>query len=384
MRVGSFGYCTDQGLGHLMKSFWDAGVVTDPLIMVHSRPNHFGWYPPGTHQVRTRAVDAAASTAWTDRIDVALFFETPFDWALIPRLRAAGKRTVLMPMYEWTLREPPHPFDLMLCPSRLDLDYFSAAAPDYRPGADNPGKPKWCKAATCLPVPVPQNTWRPRTRARRWLHNAGNVGWRHHKGTVELLRAVPLVKAKDWRMTVRAQDRQALQTAIEEAGYRGDRRVTLEAGVSLPYERLWDDHDVLIAPEKLNGLSLPLQEARAAGMLVMTTDRYPTNTWLPAAADDACHCGLGPEDHRCPGAAEHPYTPRGPSPLIPVARYERACVTPNYLEFDEAVVEPEAVAAKIDEWFDADVTAYSESARDWARANGWDALKPAYLEALRG
>lgn len=25
--------------------------------------------------------------------------------------------------------------------------------------------------------------------------------------------------------------------------------------------------------------------------------------------DDVCHCGLGPEDHKYPGAAEHNYVP---------------------------------------------------------------------------
>lgn len=30
------------------------------------------------------------------------------------------------------------------------------------------------------------------------------------------------------------------------------------------------------------------------------------------AADEVCHCGLGPEDHKYPGAAEHSYTPQTP------------------------------------------------------------------------
>lgn len=43
MRVGCVSYCTEQGLSHIMRSFYQAGVVTDPLIVVHSRKNHFEW-----------------------------------------------------------------------------------------------------------------------------------------------------------------------------------------------------------------------------------------------------------------------------------------------------------------------------------------------------
>lgn len=388
-RVGALSYATRQGLGTLMKSFYDAGVVTDPYIMGHSRPMHPEWYPPGTPQCHNgRNVSGPEVDAWIDRIDVALFFETCWDWSLPDRIRAAGKRTVLMPMYEWTLRQQPHQFDLFLCPSRLDRDYFSAHPEElHAPGFVAEGRQPWCKTTTFLPVPVPQNLFKLRTRARRWLHNAGNVGWRYHKGTVELLRAVPLVKNPDWRLTVRAQDGRALDGAIREARYRPDPRVTIEVENTLPYEALFDGYDVLIAPEKLNGLSLPLQEARAAGLLVVTTDRFPTNTWLPGWLPPK---KLEYEEMADPGEAiidvgwMTPGRRDGTGVLIPVERYERACVTPNYLEFDEAAVSPQAVAAAIDACFDVDITAYSESAIGYNEANSWGRLKPLYLMALAG
>ena len=340
-----------------MKAFWDNGVVTDPVIVRHSawqRRTHTEWYPPGTPEVpHRRTFDPAVVGPVLGRVDAMLFFETPFDWSLLPYCRDAGIKTALMPMYEWFPHTPPSWPDLMLCPSLLDLDYF---------------KDRTETRAVFLPVPVDPSRWRMRTKAERFLHNAGNVGHREHKGTRQLLEAVRYVRSPDFRLTVRAQDTRALRdiargTAMITAKQalimtRGsatveatDPRVTFEFG-ERPYETLWDDHDVYVAPEKLNGLSLPLQESYAAGMMLLTTDRYPANTWAPKEG------------------------------LIPVSEYRRERIAGSYLEFDEAVVRPEAIAAKIDEWVGRDLTYQSKKAHCWANDYSWDDLRPRYLEVF--
>jgi hypothetical protein len=87
-------------------------------------------------------------------------------------------------------------------------------------------------------------------------------------------------------------------------------------------------------------------------MLVLATDRFPNNTYLPNA------------------------------PLIPVAGYKKTRVADRCLEFDEAIVGPEAIAASIDEWYDADITGSSELGKEWAAYMSWDRLKPKYMELL--
>jgi len=156
----------------------------------------------------------------------------------------------------------------------------------------------------------------------------------------------------DAQILVRAQDVRALNSIVRDVFKDGKIPdcFTLEIG-SVEYEKLWDG-DVLVAPEKYNGLSLPLQEAYAAGMLVMTTDRYPVNTWLSKG------------------------------PLIPVHETRKARVGKGYLEFEESVVRPEDIAVNIDEWYDKDITIASKMGRLWAQANSWKVLKPVYLEEL--
>ena len=303
------------------------------------RPTQRQWYSTSTPVGDRRSfVQSVAFERFLDDVDVLLCYETPFDWRAVHRCRERGIPAVLIPMYEWyPERVPPgSAFDAMIFPSLLDEDYFRADYP------------------TCPTIPVPADPtfpWRERTRARRFLHNAGNIGSRNHKGTLELLRAVPLTTTP-FQLTVRCQDAAGLRRLIAEVPeVERDSRVQFQFG-PVPREKLFEDHDVYVAPEKYNGLSLPLQEAFQSGMLVLTTDRYPVNTWLPRSA------------------------------LIPRSDARQVRVAPGHLVIEESVVDPAAVASAIDYWYDKDVTGMSRLGRDWAKAHSWDALRPRYRKFL--
>lgn len=329
-RIGAVGYCTEQGLGYLLKSFYDAGVVNEVLLVHHSHhANHPDWYPASTPLLPARQFDPKVVNRFLGKVDVVLFFETPFDWSLLSRCKEQGVRTVGVPMYEWWPKNPPFLPDRIVAPSLLDRDIF--------PGS------------TFVPIPVEGIKWGLRTSALRFLHNAGHVGHREHKGTRQLLEALKYVKS-DLTLTVRAQEAKALESIVNDVNPPHE-KLTLVYG-ELPRSELFKDHDVYIAPEKFNGLSLPLQEARAAGLLVMTSDRYPHNTWLPR------------------------------QPLIPVSSYQIACVSRNYLEFSEAIITPEDIAATMDYWCGKDITFYSRDGLEWAQEHSWKSLKQRWLDAL--
>lgn len=336
MRVGSICFCTEQGIGFLPKWFYDAGVITDVMLLRHgSRLDHFEWYPPETPHLdaRQRPWRGADINEFIDRIDVLLQFETPFDWSLFDHVRSRGKRSALVPMYECYPKRADSLPDKFICPSLLDQR-------DYWPGSP------------FLEVPVPPDVrWHQRTRARRFLHNGGNLGLRGHKGTLEIMQAMNFVKS-DIRLSIRAQDTRGFKALVDHCPQIAkDERVLLMGDV----DRLLlfhSSHDVFIMAEKYNGLSLPLREARAAGMLVMTSDRFPMNTWLPQW------------------------------PLIPVSHYATASVGGPYNDYLEATVTPEDIAAKIDEVYDADITQYSLDGRAWGEQMSWERLRPLWLEEL--
>lgn len=335
MRIGTICYCTRQGIGWLPKWFYDQGIITDPVLYRHSRQNHTEWYPPDTPIVAVRNLaDCEEVKAMVDRVDALLFFETPFDWNVIRLAHQHGKRTYIVPMYECTPRHIPVQPTKWLCPSLLDQrDYF-------------PQSPY-------LPIPVPPGIkWQQRTEAKRFLHNGGHLGLRGHKGTLEILKAMQYVKSPI-EITFTSQDVPGFDRILKECMKLSKGGATVRYDISeKPWKELYTDHDVFIMAEKYNGLSLPLAEARASGMLVMTSDRYPMNQWLPSW------------------------------PLIRVDRTERACISPAYMEYAEAIVRPEDIAAKIDALYGRDITNYSLQGRLYGQENSWERLKPYWLEAL--
>lgn len=326
MRVGSVVYATDQGLGYLAKSFFDAGVVTDVAVVAHGRhTTHWDWYLPGSLRVMNlrRPSECEAMKGLCRRVDAMLFFETPFHWPLIDYCREIGVATFLMTMYECTPKVLPSTPDIFLCPSLLDSQYF----PQER--------------STYLPVPVDPVPWRQRTKAEVFVHNAGHGGLKGRNGTRELLEAIPLVRSGA-KFIVRSQ---------EPIPHKPHPNLEVRIG-TVPRSELYDEGDVFIFPEKFNGLSLPLQEAKASGMLVVAADRFPINTWL----------------HR--------------EPRIPVREYRTTSIGPPYNEFQEAVIDPVDIARMVDSLYGKDITNISLHGQKWAETMSWEILKPQYLEEI--
>lgn len=337
MRIGMMSYACKQGLGYLAKSFWDAGVI-DEMLMIHhgKRTTYPEWYQDKAHSITNLSQLRSTSIINVlEKLDIMLFFETPFDWNFPALCSACGVKTVCMPMYEWYPKNKMDVFDAYLCPSLLDCDYFQDHVnPLFQP-------------------PVDDSIWKQRTTAKTFLHNAGNIGFRGHKGTLELLQAMEYVES-DLTLTVRCQDKAAFTRLLHQVPQvRKNPKVILE-NYAVAYEDLFSTHDVLVAPEKFNGLSLPLQEAYAAGMLVMTTDRYPINTWLPR------------------------------EPLIPVQSTHKACISSQYHSFDECTIDPKAIAKTMDDWYGKDIYDYSQEARLWGKINSWDYNATVFCDIMEG
>lgn len=326
LRVGSLVFATDQGIGILAKSFYDAGVVTDVMVVRHGkRPERDDWYP-GAKRITCLNDDKQLRKImdFCQSVDVMLLFETPFVWSLFDWCGFQGKKTALMVMYECMPKVLPSQPDLILCPSLLDLQYYPQ------------GK--------YLPVPVTQR-WYQRDRAEVFVHNAGHGGLKGRNGTRELMEALDYVKSPA-KFIIRTQEDFGRHSIVSKSP-----NVVVYSG-TLPYDSLYQEGDVFVFPELFNGLSLPLQEARAAGMLVMSTDRFPMNTWLPR------------------------------EPLIRVSGTCTSNVSPRCNDFEQSIIDPRDIAAKIDDWYGKDISAYSQEGREWAKTMSWEALRPKYVKVL--
>lgn len=304
-KVGSIVLATDQGLGYLAKSFYDNGIINKVYVQPHSsRTNHYDWYPD-----RVSSIDGLLEC------DTLVFFEEVFNWKIIVKAREKGIKTVLIPMYECTRNPLPYQPDLILTPSDLDQKYYPEGV------------------RINVPVNVP---WRQRDKALVFVHNAGNGGIGGRNGTRELLEAMKDVTVP-LKLIVRSQ------VPINEYP---DPRIEYRIGT---FENIWDEGDVFVFPEKFNGLSLPLQEAFASGMLVIAGDRFPINTWLPK------------------------------EPLIPVDSYKKEKIA---VEFDSAQFSNRAISNTLNSWYGQDISELSRAGKAWALENSWSKLKEKYLELL--
>lgn len=324
MRVGTLCYATRRGLGYLAKNFIDSGVIQDICIVEHtSVPRQVDWYP-GAPVVPIGRADNPTTREYIRRHDAMLFFETPFAWTLVPFCRSVGVKTFLVTMYECTPERLPENPDVLLCPSGLDMQEFPSGTRVH------------------IPVEVP---WRRRCTAKTFVHNGGYLGLKGREGTTTLIEAMQHVRS-DLRLIVRVQEN---VDARHLAMARADSRITY-IPESVPFDDLYSSGDVYVAPQKFNGMSMPLLEACASGMPVMTTDRFPANTWLPKEI------------------------------LIPVERTERVRLAGRFRPIDLSHVNPVALAAHMDSWFDKDIHHLSDSGLEWRNANTWEALKPRWLE----
>jgi len=307
-KIGAIVLATDQGLGYLAKDFFDAGVIDKVYIHEHSsRPTHREWYP--------RESVVSSIDQLIEECDTIFAIETFFDWKTIPKARAKGKKTCIMVMYECTPNPFPYTPDLVLSPSILDYDYY--------PGS------------TLVQVPVKANPV-VRETANVFVHNAGNGGLGGRNGTKEVLEAMKLVKSPI-KLILRSQ----VPIKVQD-----DPRIDVRIGT---FDDIWSEGDVFLFPEKFNGLSLPIQEALASGMLVMSSDRYPFNVWLPR------------------------------DPLIPVASYKK---TQLAVPFEMAELSTETIANCIDFWFGKDIIEYSKQGIEWGQKNSWQNLKDQYRELM--
>lgn len=341
LRVGTLGYATDQGLGYLVKSFYDAGVITDVYPMMHrSRTSHFEWYEPSESRppvLRSNNRVPSSVMNFVRDMDVMVFFETPFWWDLIPYAYKHGKKVILMPMHECMPDPLPHQPSLFINPSSLEQRLYGGMR---------------------LPVPPDQlfvDEAYLRKKARKFLHNAGHLGLKGRNGTAELIQAIPHIKSQDIELEIRGQDSGFLDLIRNTTHlWEKDHRVRMVIG-EMPREKLYRDYDVFVFPEKFNGLSLPLQEAHANGMVVITTHREPNCEWLPT------------------------------EPLIPVKKEVPDLVGIRYTKFMSAVVSPEAIASKIDEvaqYSSTNIMELSQTGIDWGKANSWAEVQPKYLDAI--
>lgn len=362
MLVGTIAYECHSGLAHLARDFYRHGVVHRAMVVEHRYPKaEPGWFRVADRFVWTKN-GAGEKSAFLDGLTHLMLFENALagDWALVKAAKEKGVKIAIMPMHEWS----PFPFlvepDLVACPSSIDLKVYGE-----RYGSR-------CKLLQ-VPVDTEVYPWRLRERATVWVHNMGHGQHELSKGTETVIRALPLVRAEGLTFVLRGQPHDSRTKVLGKVIPGRVNGNTLEVRT----EEVATDAglyagDVFFNAEQFNGLSLPLQEAHASGMMIVTTDRVPANEWLPGE-------GIQYEFGK---PREDGFKVRVPILVKPKAVSQYRIPSGSPVFFERCSVEPADLAATIDAWAHKDIRVLSYRGREWARENSWQALKATWIKAL--
>ena len=121
------------------------------------------------------------------------------------------------------------------------------------------------------------------------------------------------------------------------------------------YENLWKEGDIYLHLHRWDGLSLPINEAMAAGMPIIAPNFYPHNEFLPKRL------------------------------LFPVDTIVRECLREGLREIDVHVISACTVAQKIDEvamMQEEEITLLSQAVNQLADERSWRVIKPQFVETL--
>lgn len=262
MRLGVVVRSDCRGLAYLTQDF-ARHMPADSLLVVHTPNPRFPSVPlpddlaliPQTH-VDWSAVDFTGKEwlDWLDGLDVVYTAETPYDWTFYEECRKRKVRSV--------------------CHVMPEFDKFTGANERFRP--DHVWVPTWWRnelvdGARIVPVPVPAAP-RPRLRekAETFVFVRGSnarpdrAGW---LSVLWLMRHGP----RDIRWIVYQQENGDM-TRPDWA--RTLPHVELRGAVKDRWE-LYDEADVLVAPRRFGGLSLPVLEATACCLPSVTLSTDP-------------------------------------------------------------------------------------------------------------
>lgn len=324
--IGLVGRDNDKGLGRLTDEYKRRLNVTKVLVKDcrTSRIRKRNCPKPFTKYV---ANPQRAAAFWVRGFDCLFVLEFAIHPKLFKWARRRGIYSVLKVNYEFLPESMPVLPDLFLCSSSLNMQMT----------------PYENKVMIPDPVDTVAIPFRRRTRAITFVHNAGRFGTQFANCTPDVLAAIPLVKNPDARFIVRSQ--KDLSSKVD------DPRVRYEGSVT-DYRDLYCEGDVFLMPQKFRATSLPIQEAMAAGMPVMTTNMKPFNEF--------CAFLLQPDFTEV--LTGHPLR-------RPVLAHR---------------VTPETIARAIDNIVGADIGDESRAARKYAESISWDVLTPKIKAALEG
>ena len=207
------------------------------------------------------------------------------------------------------------------------------------------------KAYFEFPIEIEPFPFTLRTQALRYLHVMGYGAAYNRRQTREVVAGFLEANLPGATLTVHC-----LQDWRAEYGRREDPRVTYRRQLFPNRANVYTGFDVLIQPSSYEGFGLPILEAQACGMPVITTDAQPMS--------------------------EHILDDEALVPVDKVVRLETRSGSPTRVNMDQHLVTAAGVAATIRALPRDNITARSVVARSYAETRAWTEARAGELRTL--
>lgn len=207
------------------------------------------------------------------------------------------------------------------------------------------------KAFFEFPIEIEPFPFTLRTQALHFLHVMGHGAMYNRRQTREAVAGFLDANLPDTTLTVHC-----LQDWRAEYGRREDPRVTYRRQLFPARQDVYAGFDVLVQPSSYEGFGLPILEAQACGMPVISTDAQPMN--------------------------EHILDMNALVAVDKVIRLETHGLCPTRVNCDQNLVTAPGVAAAIRRMSASDISLKSFQARVYALSRAWTEARAAELRAL--
>lgn len=269
MKLGVVVRADDRGLAHLTQEF-----------ARHMRPERVLLVDVDDPRFPTRLLDGDVVQA--AQVFVAKFSGGLLDGPIVEFLKGLTHVYTAETPYAPDFFERARAMGVAsVCHVMPEFDRFTGERPTLRPSAvwlPTRWRADLVEHSAIVPIPAPVAP-RPRlrTQAHKFVHIIGSGARPDRAGTLAVYDAIRegptdvqwFLCAQDVRRGVPAQ-------------LRGCRNVTMQTGSVVDRWSLYDEADVLVAPRRWGGLSLPVLEACASGVPVIMLDVDPMGDFASA------------------------------------------------------------------------------------------------------
>lgn len=311
-KIGLVGKDNKKGLGILTRAYNEHLPIAKTLV-IHPKGDWLGGEP----YMRTKVLSMGQIDPFLDGLDTVVLLETPYP-DILKRAKQRGIKTVLKVNYEFLPNTLPEEPDLYLCSSSLNFE-----------SVDSPNK-----VLIADPVDTDAIPFRKREKAETFVHVGGRP-LADANGTNTVVASLSYMKSPA-KVILYSQDGRSSKLA--------DSR-----GAAKHYTDMYKEGDILLQPVRFRATSLPIQEAMAAGMPVITFNKKPWADFIPE------ELLIEPDDWK---------------------EYQ------DWRTIYSAVVDERKLAAFVDDWYGSDIAELSVAAREYAESISWKALKDKYIEIL--